>query len=99
MKFVFNIEPADRSVGIMSESFAGWMEDAPHYGYWCELVEYTAKFDTAKFQWYDSESNVLSKEKYIPYKNMVERMLFSCIQEYYRGDDEDEDEDEDEDDE
>lgn len=93
MKFVFNIEPADRSVGIMSESFAGWIENAnyripePYRGYWCELVEYTTDFDAAKFQWYDSESNVLSKEKYIPYQKMVERMLFSCILEFYQGDD------------
>ncbi len=62
MKFTFQIEPADRTVGIMSESFAGWVESEKSLGYWCELKEYSADFEAAKLDWFDNDSNLVPAE-------------------------------------
>lgn len=46
----FHIEPADRSVGIMSGSFSAW-DDAGSS--WCDVADVA---EPMKFVWYDNET-------------------------------------------
>jgi hypothetical protein len=50
LSITFHVEPADRSVGIMSEGFSAWLT---HGAVWCNLE------DVAKpgaFQWYANDT-------------------------------------------
>ena len=70
----FHIEPADRSVGIMSEGFSAWVLDGDC---WCE-VEQSFPF---VFQWYDNETG----DKRNPPNDSVyiEEMLKVYVKVYY----------------
>ena len=46
---VFQMEPADRSVGIMSEGFSAWEKDGDK---WCNLDD----IHPEKFTWFDNET-------------------------------------------
>jgi hypothetical protein len=49
------VEPADRSVGIMAESFAAWpiySDDKNDEGPWCELLDCA----TGEVRWEDSDT-------------------------------------------
>jgi len=51
--FKFQVEPADHSVGIMSEDFSGYLDDGKA---WCRVADYGATLETTKFEWYDNET-------------------------------------------
>ena len=71
-------EPADRSVGIMAEGFSGYDDDGSS---WCNLIEYAAKFEECKFEWFDNESG---KETNPPANHkFIERLVWTFANEYY----------------
>lgn len=92
MEFKCVIEPADRSVGIMSEGFSAWMEGSGSRGDWCDLVEYTGEPKKARFQWYDMNSERIPEDKLalIPHRRMVERFLLALVVEFYKLEEADE---------
>jgi len=72
-------EPADRSVGIMGETFAAWPEfaDGKNEGPLCELTNYM----TWEFRWEDSETG---KECSRPwYADLVEKTLRAFVEAFY----------------
>jgi hypothetical protein len=49
----FEVEAADRSVGIMSEGFAAWLADGTA---WCNLVSMGLQPDPSTFEWFSNET-------------------------------------------
>lgn len=49
----FAMEPADRSVGIMSEGFSAWTTDGDC---WCNLDDMGTTRRESKFTWFSNES-------------------------------------------
>lgn len=79
-QLVFHVEPADRSVGIMSEDFSAWEHNGKS---WCHLedAELTPKGMSYKFNWFETESG----EPITPPTNayIVEKFLAVCYDMYY----------------
>jgi hypothetical protein len=78
-------EPADRSVGIMGESFSAWpvYADGKGDGPWCELLDCA----TGEVRWEDSETGQTIEAP--PFAALVEATLRAFVDEFYRGDEED----------
>lgn len=87
IKIEFSMEPADRSVGIMSEGFSAWNINGIA---WCYLDEYQVNFKDCKFSWYDNEtgdkiaySSVVRDDKLI-----VEHALHGFVNGFYAREEE-----------
>lgn len=77
LKIEIQMEPADRSVGIMSEGFVAWnLEDGKA---WCELTDY----EVPTFTWYDTETNAVIPRP--PQGEYVEACLAGYVHAYYKG--------------
>jgi hypothetical protein len=74
----FQVESADRSVGIMAEGFSAWERGGSSY---CNLSDYGVTFETAKFSWFRNEE----QDECIPPPNakFVERALHSFVLSYH----------------
>lgn len=72
-------EPADRSVGIMAESFAAWpvYSDGKDEGPWCELVDCA----TREVRWEDSETGETIERP--AYASIVEASLLAFVDAFY----------------
>lgn len=91
MKVEFHVEPADRSVGIMTEGFSAWVLDEDPISrdfiakkltsVWCDLVDYGATFETAKFQWFSNETG--DKVERPVFAEIVERLLHTYVLVWY----------------
>lgn len=75
---ILNFEPADRSVGIMSEGFAGWEDNA---SCWCSISQYESTLDTSKFEWFDNESG--DKIEAPNNHRFVERIVWEFANSFY----------------
>jgi hypothetical protein len=72
----FNVEPADRSVGIMSEGFSAWDESSPGEE-WVNLDQWDIEFGKCKFTWENGKpSNA----------RLVERALWAYAHAFYEMD-------------
>lgn len=78
-KIVFQVEPADRSVGIMSEGFSAWEENGTS---WCNLDD----IQPPKFTWYDNETGEACKPP-VEHK-VVEAALVGFANGYYKNEEE-----------
>ncbi len=92
MNIHFQFEPADRSVGIMSESFSAWVlendpaidrweQPVPVDG-WCEITNYWENFVLSDFQWWDNEGNQMPRPTYA---QLIERLLHTYAANYYNS--------------
>jgi hypothetical protein len=75
-------EPADRSVGLMGESFHAWpvFSDGKDEGPWCELVDCA----TGEVRWEDSETAETIEPPF--YAPLVEATLRSFVTAFYAQD-------------
>lgn len=82
MKIIFHMEPADRSVGIMAEGFAAWLENGEE---WCNLEDLGHTFENSKFEWFSNETG----DSCTPPGNhkLVEMMLHAYVESYYQMED------------
>lgn len=79
IKFIGNIESADRSVGIMAEGFWLAVQDAP---VWCDLTYYQTWFEKCVFTWFDNETGQKAERPHYALK--VERMLHAMASAFYQ---------------
>lgn len=77
-KVVFSFEPADRSVGIMSEDFSAWLGDDNTVP-WCHLTDIAKK----TFAWYDNDGESILPP---PYHKTVETLLLAYAESFYDRD-------------
>ncbi len=77
---VFHVEPADRSVGIMSEGFSAWISDG---AVWCDLVEWNEDPTLTSYRWVhnEREDDVIPP----PYAGLVEGALHGYIAAWYQS--------------
>jgi hypothetical protein len=73
----FQVEPADRSVGIMSEGFSAWFDEGDC---WCELSD----IQPPKFAWYDNNGNNIEDPTY---HRFLEAMLLAYAEAWYENQD------------
>ena len=80
MPLVFNVEPADTSVGIMTEQISAWMSGDTH---WCELADFDG--DKCVFSWYNVDGDLVPTDKVgtIRRGKEVERYLAAFVREFY----------------
>ncbi len=78
LSVTFHVDPADRSVGIMSEGFSAW-DASPEATAWCEIELLPG--GAACFRWYDNETgaHVSAPDNSI----LVERALQGFADAYY----------------
>lgn len=74
----FDVEPADHSVGIMSEGFSAWTEDGAA---WCSLESLETNLVDSAFIWYDGESG--DRRKAPDNAALVEAALHAYAHAYY----------------
>lgn len=84
---VFHVEPADTSVGIMTEGFSAWIEGATS---WCHLEDIevdnrTPAREKYRFAWYDNETG-LNVDRPAEAR-LVEGALQGYINAWYYGND------------
>lgn len=77
LKVTLHVEPADRSVGIMTEGFSAWTDDGDS---WCELIELVP----TTFQWIGNETG-----DPVPRPSdahVVEKLLTTFVDLFYAAD-------------
>jgi len=85
MEIGFSMEPADTSVGIMSEGFAAWLLKGTA---WCNMTNYADDLSDTTFEWFDNESGTkLDREElHTPAPTraaFVEATLWAFARSYY----------------
>jgi hypothetical protein len=75
----FRVEPADRSVGIMSEGFSAWNERGKAY---CVLVDCDPSMETGKFEWTSNDGDACDRPKDA---DLIEGALMGFARGFYKG--------------
>lgn len=74
----FQVESADRAVGIMTEGFSAWDTKGES---WCNLDDIKSSFD-ATFTWYSNETGDICKRP--TNAQVIEKLLVAFVDEYYK---------------
>jgi hypothetical protein len=78
MTIVFQVEAADRSVGIMSEGFMAWRSGGPEY---CNMTHYDRTWAASRFEWTTNDGTVIRQPP--PLHQFVERALHAYAEAFY----------------
>jgi hypothetical protein len=73
-EIVFHIEPADVSVGIMSEGYSAWLKQGDE---WCDIAGVGTSIEECVFDWYSNDTGEYAQRPV--YARIVENALFGFV--------------------